>query len=139
VTTSMNESRSARAVDVRVTKAALVVDLEDGRTVTVPIGWYPRLFHGTPRERSRWSLIAGGEGIHWPELDEDISVDGILAGRPSKESQSSLHRWLTTRQRQRQNKRVKRSNAGRPRRATKRSPSKAATRPAASRRSGSRR
>ena len=68
--------------------------LDDGRTVTVPIGWYPRLAHATSHERRNWRLIGAGEGIHWPDLDEDVSVEGILLGRPSAESQASFERWL---------------------------------------------
>jgi hypothetical protein len=83
---------------VTVTDDALIVDLLDGRTVTVPLSWYPRLVHGTPAERVHWRLIGRGEGIHWPDLDEDISVDGLLAGRPSGETQRSLGRWLKSRQ-----------------------------------------
>jgi uncharacterized protein DUF2442 len=78
---------------------SLTVDLSDGRTVTVPLAWYPRLAHGTPTERNNWRLIGRGEGIHWPDLDEDISVASLLAGHPSGESQTSLHRWLESRQR----------------------------------------
>ncbi len=73
------------------------VDLSDGRTIAAPIAWYPRLAHGTPRERGNWWLIGGGEGIHWPDLDEDISVDGLLAGRRSGESRASLQQWLAGR------------------------------------------
>ena len=78
---------------------SLTVDLSDGRTVTVPLAWYPRLAHATPTERNNWRLIGRGEGIHWPDLDEDISVASLLAGHPSGESQTSLHRWLESRQR----------------------------------------
>jgi hypothetical protein len=85
------------ARQVTVTDDALVVDLVDGRTVSVPLSWYPRLAHGTPAERSNWRLIGRGEGIHWPDLDEDINVAGLLAGRPSGETQSSLQRWLKSR------------------------------------------
>jgi hypothetical protein len=70
------------------------VDLVDGRTVAVPVAWYPRLAHGSASERANWRLIGRGEGIHWPDLDEDISVDSLLAGRASGESQASLQRWL---------------------------------------------
>src|SRR5437867_10580578 len=91
------EARPVLAQHVRVTSDALVVDLNDGRTLTVPLAWYPRLAHGTPAERSKWRLIGRGEGIHWPELDEDISVAGLIAGQPSGESQSSLQRWLKAR------------------------------------------
>jgi hypothetical protein len=85
------------AQQVTVTDDALIVDLVDGRTVSVPVSWYPRLAHGTPAERSNWRLLGRGEGIHWPDLDEDISVAGLLAGRPSGETQSSLQRWLKSR------------------------------------------
>jgi hypothetical protein len=89
--------RHAVATGVAVSDEALVVELEDGRTLSVPLAWFPRLAHGTPAERGQWRLIGRGEGIHWPELDEDISVDGLLAGRPSGESQRSFARWLEAR------------------------------------------
>ncbi len=82
---------------VSVTGDTLEVELTDGRSVAVPLGWYPRLLHGRPAERDNWELIGQGEGIHWPALDEDISLEGILAGRPSGESQKSLQRWLQAR------------------------------------------
>ena len=91
------ESRPALAQRVRVTREALIVDLTDGRTLTVPVAWYPRLAHGKPAERSKWRLIGRDHGIHWPALDEDISIDGLLAGQPSGESQSSLAKWLKSR------------------------------------------
>lgn len=87
----------SRAQEVTVTGDAIVVDLTDGRTITAPLVWYPRLFHGTPEERNRWELIGDGEGIHWPDLDEDIEVDALVAGARSGESQKSLQRWLTAR------------------------------------------
>lgn len=77
-----------------VTDENLVVTLADGRTLSVPLAWYPRLQHGTREERSNWRLIGRGDGIHWPDLDEDISIAGLLAGHPSGESQASLERWL---------------------------------------------
>lgn len=80
-----------------MTEDTLVVDLVDGRTLSVPLSWYPRLAHGTAAERAEWRLIGRGEGIHWPKLDEDISVEGLLAGRRSGESQASLQRWLQSR------------------------------------------
>jgi hypothetical protein len=80
-----------------VLNEVVVVDLRDGRTVTAPLTWYPRLLHGTARERRNWRLIGGGMGIHWPDLDEDLSVESILAGRPSPESHASLKKWLTER------------------------------------------
>jgi hypothetical protein len=82
---------------VTVTEDSLMVDLVDGRTVSVPLAWYPRLLHGQPAERNNWRLIGQGEGIHWPDLDEDISIENILFGQPSGESQRSLSRWLQTR------------------------------------------
>lgn len=87
----------ARALCVTVTDDALTFDLMDGRTIAVPLAWYPRLMHGTPTERSNWRLIGDGEGIHWPDLDEDVSIENILAGKPSGESQRSLRQWLATR------------------------------------------
>lgn len=87
----------ARAQRVSVTDDALVVDLVDGRTITVPLAWYPRLAYGSPAERAHWRLIGEGEGIHWPDLDEDISIEGLLAGRRSGETQASLRRWLESR------------------------------------------
>ena len=87
---------SVFAQDVRVTDDTLSVDLTDGRTISVPILWYPRLSYGTPQERDNWE-IGSGIGIHWPDLDEDISVEGLLLGRPSGESQQSLQRWLDQR------------------------------------------
>ena len=93
------ESRRAQALQVAVLDDTLTVDLVDGRTVSVPLAWYPRLAHGTPTDRSNWRLIGRGEGIHWADLDEDISVEGLLAGRASGESQSSLDTWLRSRKR----------------------------------------
>jgi hypothetical protein len=85
------------AVRVVVTEDTLTVDLTDGRTISVPLAWYPRLCNGSARERETWRLIGRGEGIHGPALDEDISVEGLLAGRPSSESQQSLQKWLSGR------------------------------------------
>ena len=93
------ETRTPLAQDVRVADDALTVALVDGRTVTVPMSWYPRLANGSPKERLNWQLLGGGHGIHWADLDEDISVDALLAGRPSAESQSSLQKWLGARAR----------------------------------------
>ena len=69
------------AVDVIVSESSFRVALDDGRELSVPLAWFPRLFHGAPEQRSRWELIGRGEGIHWPDLDEDISIAGLLAGR----------------------------------------------------------
>ncbi len=88
------EPRIGKAFDLVVSDDALTVDLLDGRTISVPLGWYPRLLNGSPAERAHWRLIQSGEGIHWPDLDEDISVEGLILGRPSGESQASLERWL---------------------------------------------
>jgi hypothetical protein len=87
----------AAAKKVRITDQALVVELTDGRAVSVPLQWYPRLADGSPAERRRWELIGPGVGIHWPDLDEDISVDGLLRGLPSGESPASLERWRHSR------------------------------------------
>jgi hypothetical protein len=85
------------AQSVTVIDDALAVDLADARTITAPLAWFPRLAHGEPAERNHWRLIARGQGIHWPDLDEDISVESLLAGRASGESQQSLRRWLQAR------------------------------------------
>ena len=84
---------SPTAVAVQVTDDALSVTLADGRVVAVPITWYPRLSHGTAKHRAIWEFIGGGHGIHWPELDEDLSVEGILLGQPSGEGARSFSRW----------------------------------------------
>ena len=97
MSTSANELQAARARHVAVSADTLSVDLVDGRSISVPLGWYPRLSHGTAKERKSWRLIAQGEGIHWPELDEDVSVENLLAGRASGESQTSFQRWLAGR------------------------------------------
>src|SRR5258708_40218654 len=91
------ELREGVAQTISISEDALVVDLADGRTITVPFPWFPRLAHGTPVERANWRLIGNGEGIHWPDLDEDISVASLLAGRRSGETQDSLRRWLEAR------------------------------------------
>jgi Protein of unknown function (DUF2442) len=91
------ELREVPARSVSVSDEALMAALADGRTITVPLAWFPRLAHGTPAERANWRLIGGGEGIHWPDLDEDISVESLLAGRKSGETQESLRRWLGAR------------------------------------------
>ncbi|MEE8059367.1 MAG: DUF2442 domain-containing protein [Pseudomonadales bacterium] len=85
------------AIDVSVTDDTLTVELSDGRTISVPLEWYPRLVHGTAKERNNWRIIGRGQGIHWEDLDEDISVEGLISGNPSGESQSSFKKWLTQR------------------------------------------
>ena len=87
----------ARAQRVSVTGDTFIIDLVDGRTVSVPLAWYPRLMHGNAAERAHWRFIGEGEGIHRPDLDEDVSIEGILAGRPSGETQARLQRWLDER------------------------------------------
>ena len=91
------ELRVARAQNVQVTDDELIVALDDGRTIVVPLAWYPRLLHGTKEERENWRLIGAGEGIHWPDLDEDISIEHLLAGVPSGEGQRSFQKWLAAR------------------------------------------
>jgi len=85
------------AENVTVTDDTLCVDLSDGRSISVPLAWYPRLLRATPAERKRWRPIGRGLGIHWEDLDEDISVEGLLAGKPSGESQASFGKWLAQR------------------------------------------
>ena len=89
--------QEARAQRVSVNEDSLTVDMVDGRTIIVPIAWYARLWHGTPEERSNLEISGDGTLIHWPDLDEDLSVSGILAGRRSGESQQSFKRWVEER------------------------------------------
>ena len=91
------ETQVAAAANAQVTDDTLSVDLSDGRTISVPVAWYPRLSHGTSEERNHWRLNGNGGGIHWPDLDEDISVDNLLAGQASGESQTSFKCWLDLR------------------------------------------
>ena len=88
---------TVKAERVDIDSETLTVTLEDGRTVGVPLAWYPRLLHGTPAQRRQWRLVGRGEGIHWPDLDEDISVEGLVKGVKSQESQTSFARWLRSR------------------------------------------
>ena len=97
MSTSAIEIEIPLAKSVNVTNDTLEVDLSDGRTISVPLAWYPRLVHATPNERREWRLMAQGRGIHWKSVDEDISVEGLLAGRPSGESQVSFKKWLSSR------------------------------------------
>jgi hypothetical protein len=85
------------AMEVTVTDNKLIVGLVDGRTLAIPLEWYPRLLYGTSAERQNWQLLGEGYVIEWPDLDEHIGVEGLLAGRRSSESQSSLERWLAIR------------------------------------------
>ncbi len=89
--------RDVFAESVRFSDDSMIVNLDDGRTLSVPLAWYPRLLLGTKLEREKYELIGDGEGIHWPDLDEDISVEGLLAGKHSAEKDASLARWLETR------------------------------------------
>ncbi|WP_322815089.1 DUF2442 domain-containing protein [Chloroflexus sp.] len=86
-----------KVINVTVTDDTLAVDLDDGRTIAIPIGWYPRLAYGTPAERANYEISSAGYGIHWPDLDEDISVEGLLLGKKSTESRASFERWLQRR------------------------------------------
>ena len=87
-----------RVARVVVSDDTLAVDLDDGRTIAVPIGWYPRLSHATPAERTNLRISGAGFGIYWPDLDEDIGVEGLLLGKKSAESRSSFERWLRKRE-----------------------------------------
>jgi hypothetical protein len=88
-----------RAQSLAITDDTLSVDLNDGRSISVPLSWYPRLNHATLSERSNWRWIGDREGIHWPDLDEDISIENLVFGKPSGESQESLKQWLEERKR----------------------------------------
>lgn len=96
--TSATKQNPVFAVDVTVTAETLTVELSDGRRLSAPLSWFPRLVHGSEAERGNWELQGRGSGIHWPQLDEDISVEGLIAGRPSYESESSLKHWVDGRQ-----------------------------------------
>ena len=97
MSTSALEPHVPAVMDVAVSEEALSVDLSDGRTLSVPTGWYPRLAYATDDERRNWTIIDGGHGIHWSDLDEDVGVEGLLAGRGSGEGQASLKNWLAAR------------------------------------------
>lgn len=94
---SAPELKHPCATNVSLSDDTLTVDLSDGRTLAVPLSWYPRLQHATPPERTHWRMIGGGSGIHWPDLEEDVSIEGLIAGRKSQESGRSLARWLEAR------------------------------------------
>ena len=95
--TSTVEMEIPNAMTVDVSEDAITVELSDARNISVPLAWYPRLLHGTVEERLNWRLIGNGQGIHWEDLDEDISVENLLAGRRSGESRQSFKRWLDSR------------------------------------------
>ena len=114
------ELQEPRAQSVIVNEEALTVDLVDGRTIIVPLVWFPRLWHGRAEERNHFEIFGDGAYIHWPDLDEDLTVAGLLAGRQSGEGPQSIKKWLDarktrdTRHRPRANKGLKRT--GEPRR-----------------------
>ncbi len=97
MTSSTVDTQHVHVTTVVVTDALLTVELSDGRTISVPLSWFPRLCHASPDERADWRLIGGGRGIHWSQLDEDISAENLIFGKPSAESQASLKRWLENR------------------------------------------
>jgi hypothetical protein len=97
MTTLVIDSAASRVTAVRLTEDTLIFDLADGRTVSVPLAWYPRLLQGSLAERANHRFIGEGEGIHWPDLDEDVSVENILAGKVSGEGSKSFERWLEVR------------------------------------------
>lgn len=97
MSTSVLEPRPVQAASVDVGDESLVVQLSDGRAISAPLAWFPRLRHGTEEERRNWRFIASGRGIHWPDLDEDVCVAHLLAGLPSNESPTSLKKWLASR------------------------------------------
>ena len=91
------ETKNIKAQNVVVTDDTITVDLDDGRTISAPLAWYPRLLYGSHEERNNWRFIGDNDGIHWNDLDEDISVENLLSGKPSGESQRSLRKWLDKR------------------------------------------
>ena len=97
MTTSAIEMEVPFAENIAVSADMLCVDLSDGRSISVPLAWFPRLLHASVAERGRWRLIGRGVGIHWDDLDEDISIEGLLAGKSSGESQASFGKWLAKR------------------------------------------
>lgn len=98
MTISTLDAVESQAVSIDVTEDTIVITLLDGRSLHVPLTWYPRLYHATPEERADWLLIDDGKGIHWESIDEDISVAGLIAGRRSGESARSFARWLAARE-----------------------------------------
>jgi hypothetical protein len=91
------EVQEPRGKSVKTSDEELRVDLVDGRTIIVPLAWFPRLWHGTPQERKHFEIFGDGTYIHWPDLDEDLTVAGLLAGQRSGESPQSLKKWLDSR------------------------------------------
>ena len=109
--TTLTEISISPAVNVSVTDKFLTVELSDGRKISVPTAWYPRLAHGTSAERRQWKIAYSGEGLHWEALDEDISVKGLIAGLPSNENPAMIKKWMETRENVYEIKRPKRSLA----------------------------
>ena len=105
INTSVADPSIPLALKVSVSDDTLSVSLSDGRTISVPLAWYPRLFHSNQRQRRNWRLIGRGQGIHWPDIEEDISVSGLILGYPSRESRESLEKWLAERKPARKSKR----------------------------------
>src|SRR5271155_1557551 len=105
MSSSTVETHEALAIHLEVSGDTLSVELADGRTIAAPLAWYPRLAHASAEERETWRLLGGGRGIHWPALDEDVSVANLLAGQPSAESQSSFKKWLAARTKSSRNRR----------------------------------
>ena len=97
MTSSNLELRVPAIQSVSVGRLRLTFELEDGRTVTAPLDWFPRLKQATAHERKNWELIGAGFGVHWPDLDEDISVENMLLGQRSMESERSFQNWLAKR------------------------------------------
>lgn len=92
------DTATPQAIAASIDADTLTVELSDGRAISIPLAWYPRLAHATPEERGDWRLIGGGAGLHWPALDEDIRVAALLAGKRSGEGRASLQRWLSARE-----------------------------------------
>ena len=90
--TTSDPKPGERVVDVRFDDDTMSVDLADGRTITVPLAWYPRLLDATPAQRNNWQACGGGFGIHWPDLDEDLSTQGLLAGAPAPPTRDTVRR-----------------------------------------------
>ena len=90
----MTEATAPGALAIAVTDDTLSAELSDGRTIAVPLDWFPRLVHATPDERDNWEIFGDGQSVHWPDLDEDISVEGLLVGQKSRENRRSFQQWL---------------------------------------------
>ena len=97
MSTLATEIITQSAIDICFSDSDFTVDLDDGRSISIPLVWYPRLYHATEEERNKWRFIGNGHGIHWEDLDEDISIEGLIVGKQSNESQSSLKKWLNSR------------------------------------------